>query len=155
MFADSAIWSDIRYAFRMMKRMPLFTAAVVLTVAIAIAANATIFTVVNAVLIRSLPYSQPDRIQQIAEKNDKLNLPVFAASVLNFLSWREQQQAFEQIAGVGYATFTLTGKGEPEQLSGNRISPALDQVLGTRPLLGRTFNADEEKPSVAAVAMIG
>jgi len=155
MFADSAIWSDIRYAFRMMKRVPLFTAAVVLTVAIAIAANATIFTVVNAVLIRSLPYSQPDRILQVAEKNDKLNLPVFGASVLNFLSWRERQQAFEQIAGVGYATFTLTGNGEPEQLSGNRISPVLDQVLGTRPLLGRTFNTDEEKPGAAAVAMIG
>jgi hypothetical protein len=155
MFADSAIWSDICYAFRMMKRTPLFTAAVVLTVAIAIAANATIFTVVNAVLIRSLPYSQPDRILQVAEKNDKLNLPVFGASVLNFLSWREQQQAFEQIAGVGYATFTLTGNGEPEQLSGNRISPALDQVLGTRPLLGRTLTPDEEKPGGAAVAMIG
>jgi len=155
MFADDTIWSDTRYAFRMMTRAPLFTAAVVLTVAIAIAANATIFTVVNAVLIRSLPYSQPDRIVQVAEKNDKLNLPVFAASVLNFLSWREQQQAFEQIAGVGYATFTLTGNGEPEQLSGNRISPVLDQVLGTRPLLGRSFDADEEKPGAAAVVMIG
>src|SRR5215472_1184894 len=155
MFADNTIWSDIRYAFRMMTRTPLFTAAVVLTVAIAIAANATIFTVVNAVLIRSLPYSQPDRILQVAEKNDKLNLPVFGASVLNFLSWREQQQAFEQIAGVGYATFTLTGNGEPEQLSGSRISPALDQVLGARPLLGRAFNPDEEKPGAAAVAMIG
>lgn len=155
MFPTSAIWSDIRNAFRMMKRSRLFTAAVVLTVAIAIAANATIFTVVNAVLIRALPYSQPDRIVQVAEKNDKLNLPVFGASVLNFLSWREQQQAFEQLAGVGSATFTLTGNGEPEQLSGNRISPVLDQVLGTRPLLGRTFNADEEKPGTAAVAMIG
>src|SRR5215467_1561558 len=116
MFADSAIWSDIRYAFRMMKRTPLFTSAVVLTVAIAIAANATIFTVVNAVMIRSLPFAQPERILQVAEKNDKLNLPTFAASVLNFLSWREQTQSFEQIAGVGYATFTVTGNGDPEQL---------------------------------------
>jgi putative ABC transport system permease protein len=95
MLENSSLWSDIRYAFRMMKRTPLFTAAVVLTVAIAIAANATIFTVVNAVLIRALPFSQPERILQVAEKNDKLNLPTFAASVLNFLSWREQQQSFE------------------------------------------------------------
>jgi len=152
---NSAVWNDIRYAFRMMKRTPLFTAAVVLTVAIAIAANATIFTVVNAVLIRALPFSQPERILQIAEKNDKLNLPVFAASVLNFLSWREQQQSFEQIAGVGFATFTLTGSGEPEQITGNRISPVLDQVLGTRPLVGRTFSVDEEKPGATAVALIG
>ena len=155
MFQRSAIWGDIRYAVRIMGRTPLFTATVVLTVAIAIAANATIFTVVNAVMIRSLPFAEPDRIMQVAEKNDKLNLPTFGASVLNFLSWREQTQSFEQLAGVGYVTFTLSGSGEPEQLTGNRISPALTQVLGTRLLAGRDFSADEEKPGGGAVAMIG
>jgi putative ABC transport system permease protein len=149
------LWGDIRYAVRVMLRTPLFTVTVVLTVAIAIAANATIFTVVNAVMLRSLPYAQPDRIMQVAEKNDKLNLPTFAVSVLNFLSWREQTQAFEQLAAVGYATFTVSGSGEPEQLSGNRISPALTHVLGTRMLAGREFRDDEEKPGGAAVAMIG
>jgi putative ABC transport system permease protein len=152
---NGALAGDFRYAMRMIRRAPLFAATVVLTVTIAIAANATIFTVVNAVMIRSLPFSQPDRILQVAEKNDKLNLPVFAASVLNFLSWREQQQSFEQLGGVGFATFTLTGNGEPEQITGNRISPVLDQVLGTTPLAGRTFRVDEEKPGGAAVAMIG
>jgi putative ABC transport system permease protein len=92
---------------------------------------------------------------QVAEKNDKLNLPTFGVSVLNFLSWREQTQAFEQLAAVGYATFTVGGSGEPEQLSGNRISPALTHVLGTRMLAGREFRDDEEKPGGAAVAMIG
>src|SRR5215471_11278298 len=105
MFADRAIWSDIRYAFRMMRRTPLFTATVVLTVAIAIAANSTIFTVVNAVMIRALPFSEPNRIMQVAEKNDKLNLPTFGVSALNFLSWREQTHAFEQIAAYGFSTF--------------------------------------------------
>jgi putative ABC transport system permease protein len=155
MFQSSVIWGDIRYAVRIMGRTPLFAATVVLTVAIAIAANATIFTVVNAVIIRSLPFAEPNRIMQVAEKNDKLNLPTFAASVLNFLSWREQTQSFEQFAGVGYATFTLSGNGEPEQLTGNRISPVLTQVLGTRLLAGREFRADEEGPGGAAVAMIG
>ena len=155
MFQNSAIWGDIRYAVRIMTRAPLFTVTVVATVAIAIAANATIFTVVNAVMIRALPFAEPNRIMQVAEKNDKLNLPTFGASVLNFLSWREQTQSFEQIAGVGYATFTLSGNGEPEQLTGNRISPALTHVLGTRLLAGREFKADEEKPGGAAVAMIG
>ena len=75
--------------------------------------------------------------------------------MLNFLSWREQTQSFEQLAAVGYATFTLSGNGEPEQLSGNRISPALTHVLGTRLLAGRDFTANEEKPGGAAVAMIG
>ncbi len=151
----STLWADIRYAVRIMLRTPLFTVTVVLTVAIAIAANATIFTVVNAVMLRSLPFSQPDRIMQVAEKNDKLNLPTFGVSVLNFVSWREQTQAFEQLAAVGYATFTVSGSGEPEQLSGNRISPALTHVLGTKMLAGREFRDDEEKPGGAAVAMIG
>jgi putative ABC transport system permease protein len=151
----STVWGDIRHAVRIMCRSRLFTATVVLTVALAIAANATIFTVVNAVMIRSLPFAEPSRIMQVAEKNDKLNLPTFAASVLNFLSWREQTQSFEQLAGVGYATFTLSGNGEPEQLTGNRISPVLTQVLGTRLIAGREFKADEEKPGGAAVAIIG
>lgn len=155
MLDSYTIWGDIRYAVRIMCRAPIFTATVVLTVAIAIAANATIFTIVNAVMIRSLPYAEPNRIMQVAEKNDKLNLPTFAASVLNFLSWREQTQSFEQLGGMGYATFTLSGSGEPEQLSGNRISPALTRVLGTRLIAGREFRADEEKPGGAAVAMIG
>src|ERR1035441_2989632 len=151
----STVWGDIRHAVRIMCRSRLFTATVVLTAALAIAANATIFTVVNAVMIRSLPFAEPSRIMQVAEKNDKLNLPTFAASVLNFLSWREQTQSFEQLAGVGYATFTLSGNGEPEQLTGNRISPVLTQVLGTRLIAGREFKADEEKPGGAAVAIIG
>ena len=74
MFQSSAIWGDVRYAVRIMCRTPLFTATVVLTVAIAIAANATIFTVVNAVMIRSLPFARPNGIMQVAEKNDQLNL---------------------------------------------------------------------------------
>ena len=157
MFQDmfTTLWGDIRYAVRVMLRTPLFTATVILSVAIAIAANATIFTVVNAVMIRSLPFTEPNRIMQVAEKNDKLNLPTFAASVLNFISWREQTQSFEQLAGVGFATFTLTGNGEPEQLSGNHLSPALTHVLGTKMLAGREFTADEEKPGGAAVAIIG
>jgi putative ABC transport system permease protein len=150
-----SLGNDVRYALRMMRRTPMFTAAVVLTVAIAIAANSTIFTVVNAVMIRSLPFGEPNRILQVAEKNDKLHLPSFGASVLNFLDWREQTHTFEQLAGLGFATVTLTGNGDPEQLSGNLTSPSLMQVLGLAPVAGRTFTADEEKPNGAAVAMIG
>src|SRR5438270_12199767 len=136
--------TNLRYGFRMMRRAPLFTAAVILTVALAIAANTTIFSVVNAVMLRPLPFAQPDRLVQVAEKNDKLKLPSFGASVLNLLSWREQTQAFEELAAIGSSTFTLTGAGEPEQLSGNRISPALTRVLGLAPILGRAFTNDEE-----------
>ena len=147
--------NDISYTFRMMRRTPLFTATVVLTVMLAIAANTAIFSVVNAVMLRPLPFSEPDRLVQVAEKNDKLNLPSFGSSVLNFLDWREQSKSFNQMAAVGFNNYTLTGAGEPEQFSGNTISPALTRVLGVRPLAGRAFSDDEEQPGAPAVAMIG
>jgi putative ABC transport system permease protein len=145
---------DIRYAARMMFRAPIFSVSVVLIVALAIAANTSIFSFVNAELLRPLPFRQPQRIVQIAEKNDKLNLQSFGSSVLNFLSWREQQHSFQEIAAVGFNTYTLTGSGDPEQLYGNLISPALMRVLGLSPVIGRAFTDEEEKPGSTPVAMI-
>jgi hypothetical protein len=137
------LFGDISYTVRVMRRTPLFTATVVLTVMLAIAANTTIFSVVNAVLLRPLPFREPNRLVQIAEKNDKLNLPSFGSSVLNFLDWREQSKSFDEMAAVGFNNYTLTGTGEPEQFSGNRISPALTRVLGIPPIAGRAFTDDE------------
>ncbi len=147
--------TDLRYALRMIRKTPLFTVVVVFTVALAIAANTAIFSFVNAVLLRPLPFREPGRLVQVAEKNDKLNLPNFGASVLNFLSWREQTQGLDGIAAMGFSTITLSGGGEPEQLPGNRLSPALMPVLGLAPIAGRSFTEDEEKPGSPAVAMIG
>src|SRR5690348_3191407 len=96
-FSADALWTDARYALRVMHRTPLFTATVVLTGALTIAANATIFTIVNGVMIRSLPFREPARIMQVAERDNKLNLQDFASSVPNFLSWREQTQSFEEL----------------------------------------------------------
>src|SRR5580704_13043776 len=151
----SLLFGDISYTVRVMRRTPLFTATVVLTVMLAIAANTTIFSVVNAVLLRPLPFREPNRLVQIAEKNDKLNLPSFGSSVLNFLDWREQSKSFDEMAAVGFNNYTLTGTGEPEQFSGNRISPALTRVLGIPPIAGRAFTDDEEQPNAAPVAMLG
>jgi putative ABC transport system permease protein len=150
----TALWNDVRFALRMMRRAPGFTVTVVLTIAIAIAANATIFTVVNAVMIRPLPYSDPGRIVQVAEKNDKLNLPSFAVSILNFLDWRAQSRSFEQLAAIGFNNSTLTGSGEPEQLAGNLISPALLGVVGLKPLAGRGFLPGDELLNGPPVAML-
>jgi putative ABC transport system permease protein len=148
-------WNDLHYACRMMRRTPLFTGSVVLTAALAIAANTAIFSFVNAALLRPFPFREPDRLVQVAEKNDKLNLPSFSSSVLNFLSWRERARSFEALAAVAYSNYTLSGSGEPEQLTGNRISPSLTRVLGVSPVAGRAFADDEEKPGAAPVVMIG
>ena len=145
---------DIRYAGRKIRRAPLFSVSVILTVALAIAANTSIFSFVNTELIRPMPFHEPERLVQISEKNDKLNLPNFGTSVLNFLSWREQQHSFQEIAAAGFNTYTITGNGNPEQIYGNLISPGLPRVLGLRPVAGRAFTDDEGKPGSIPVAMI-
>ena len=106
--------ADLRYALRMLRKSPLFTATVVLIVAIGIAGTTTIFSLVNAVLIRPLPFEHPERLMQVAEKNDALRLPIFGASALNYLSWKERTHAFDLLAAAQFNTFTLTGVGEPE-----------------------------------------
>jgi putative ABC transport system permease protein len=147
--------NDVAYALRIMRKAPRFTAAVVLTMALAVGANIAIFSIVNAVLVRPLPFRNPSTLVQVAEKNDKLHLPSFGSSVLNFIDWREQNHSFQQLGAISYANYTLTGSGDPEQFSGNPISPALTRVLGLEPIAGRDFNDAEEKPGAAAVVMIG
>jgi len=147
--------NDIHYALRVMHKSPLFTCTVVLTVALAIGANISVFGVVNAVLLRPFPFSDPGRVVQVAEKSDKLHLSSFGSSVLNFVSWREHSRSFQDLAAVGSAAYTLTGSGDPEQISGNPISPALMRVLGVTPIAGRTFSDDEENPGTGPVVMVG
>jgi len=147
--------NDARYALRILRKSPLFTAAVILTIALAIGANIAIFSIVNAVLVRPLPFRNPSALVQVAEKNDKLHLPTFGSSVLNFIDWRDQNHSFEQLGAMSYGTYTLTGSGDPEQLTGNPISPALTHLLGLKPIAGRDFNDSEEKPGSAPVAMLG
>ena len=149
------LMNDFRYAVRLIRRAPMFTAAVVGTVALAIAANTAIFSVVNAVLLRPLPFAGPSRLVQVAEKNDALHVPNFGASVLNFVSWREQARSVDRLSAIGFASFTLSGGGEPEQLSGNRVSPSLMPLLGLAPVAGRGFTDAEERAGAPAVAMIG
>jgi len=147
--------ADLRYAFRLIRKAPLFAASVILTVALGIGATTAIFTVVNAVIVRPLPFAEPNRLVQIAEKNDALHLPIFGASVLNYVSWKEQITAFEEIGAIGFGSYALSGRGEAEQFTGSRISPSVMRVLGLRPLLGRSFADEEEKPGAAPVVMIG
>jgi len=147
--------NDLRYTVRMLRKSPLFTLAVVLTVALGIGANTAIFSVVNAVMLRPLPYEQPGRLVWIAEKNDKLNLPTFGASVLNYLAWKERSHAFDSMGAFGFATFNLTDAGDPEQLTGGTVTPSLFPLLGIKPVIGRAFAEGEDRPGSTKVAMIG
>ncbi len=146
--------NDLRYTLRLLRKSPLFTLAVIFTVALGIGANTAIFSVVNSVMLRPLPYEQPSRLVWIAEKNDKLNLPTFATSVLNYLSWKQQSRTFDALGAFSFATFNLTGQGEPEQLTGGTITPSLLPLLGMKPILGRWFRDDEDRPGSARVVLI-
>jgi putative ABC transport system permease protein len=146
--------ADLRYAVRTLRESPVFTTATVLTMALTIGANTAIFSVVNAVLIRPLPFASPDRLVQVAEKNDKLNISNFAASVLNYLSWKEQNRSFQGLGAVGSGIYTLTGRGDPEQINGATISPSLLPVLGIQPIMGRAFREGDDLPGAEPVALI-
>src|SRR5579871_1829457 len=102
---------DLRYAVRTLRKSPMFAAAVMITLALAIGGNTAIFSVVNAVLLRPLPFAEPERLVAVNEKNDKLNLQDFGSSVLNYLSWKEQAQSFESLGAVGGGNYNLTGRG--------------------------------------------
>jgi len=149
------VGKDLIYAFRTLRRTPVFTLSAVLTLALGVGANTAIFSVVNAELLRPLPFQQPDRLVWVAERNDKLKIPRWAASVLNYLSWREQQRSFEQLGAIGYTSFNLVGRGEPEQFDGSTLSPSVIPLLGIKPVAGRAFREGEDAPNAAPVAMIG
>jgi len=147
--------TDLRYAARVLRKSPLVTLAILFTVALAIGANTAIFSVVNAVLLRPLPYEQPGRLVWVAERNDSLKLQAFAASVLNYLSWKEQSQTFSRMGALGFATFNLTGQGEPERFTGGTLTASLFPLLGLKPILGRSFRDEDERPGAEKVVMIG
>jgi putative ABC transport system permease protein len=149
------VWTDLRYVARSLRRAPAFTSAAILTLALGIGANTAIFSVVNTIMLRPLPFGSPDRLMQVGEKNDKLRLPSFAVSNLNYLSFQERSRSFERMGAYGFGNFTLTGAGEPEQFPGAPITPSLLDVLGIKPVRGRAFADEEGRPGGARVAMIG
>jgi putative ABC transport system permease protein len=147
--------TDLRYAFRLLRSKPLFTIGIVSTLTLGIGASTAIFSVLDTVMLKPLPFRDPDRLVWVAERNDKLNLPTFSASALNYLSWKEQQpRAFEVLGGVRGLSFVLTGSGDPEQLTGAGITSSLVPLLGVPPVRGRAFTDGEDRPGGEAVAMI-
>src|SRR5262249_2626570 len=120
-----------------------------------IGATTAMFTVVNAVILRPLPFAEPRRLMQVAEKNDSQHLAIFGSSVLNYLSWKAQTQTFEELGAVGFGSFALSGRGDAEQFTGSRISPSVMRILGLKPILGRTFTDGEDTPGAQPVVLIG
>ncbi|HYL61307.1 MAG TPA: ABC transporter permease [Candidatus Methylomirabilis sp.] len=143
--------NDIRYAFRLLLKSPGFTLIAVLTLALGIGANTAIFSVVNAVLLRPLPFRDPSRLVLVIEKS---KYPTITVSYENYLDWRDQSHAFESMEAIYGTNMTLTGKGEPERLVARRVTAGFFPLLGVSPKIGRNFTPEEDRPGGTPVAIL-
>ncbi len=143
------ILQDTRFAFRMLLKRPGFTLIVVLTMALGIAANTTIFSAIDAVLLNPLPYKDPSRLMVVWETNRQLGAEMWdqnEVSIGNFRDWRSRNQVFDQLGSLFYTDMILTGAGEPEKIKSCVVTTNFFQVLGIQPMLGRSFLPEEETP---------
>jgi len=148
-------WQDIRYGARLMRRTPGFATAAILTVALGIGATTAMFSVVYGVVLRPLPYRDPDRLVNLWSTAIKRGLPRANVGMANVYDWKARNHVFEDIAALrAVANFNLTGQGEPERLNGSRVSSNLFPVLGVTPLIGRTFTEDEDEIGHEHVALL-
>ena len=143
---------DLRYGARMLRKSPGFTIVAVLTLALGIGANTAIFSVVNGVLLRPLPFRDPSRLVLIAEKS---SFPIISTSYENYLDWRDQSHSFESMEATRAGSITLTGAGEPERLNVRMATAGLFSMLGINAQMGRIFLAEEDRAgSVAQLRVV-
>ena len=149
------IFQDIRYGIRMLRKSPGFTVVAMITLALGIGANTAIFSIINAVLLRPLPFPDPDRLMFVSSMTHRVNgLTVRGAiSYPDYFDWRSQNHVFENLASYHPDDFTLTGAGQPQHIAGQSVSHEFFSVLGVSPVLGRGFRPEEEKPGTRVVVL--
>jgi len=145
---------NLRYAIRTLLKNPGFTLIAVLTLALGIGANAAIFSVVYAALLRSLPYKDAGKLVTLAEGRRQAGGQAFDVSYPDFLDWRRMAKSYQALAGFSGDGFTLTGNGDPKNVSAVQVTTNLLSTLGVKPLLGRDFVDGEEKPDGPHVALL-
>jgi predicted permease len=138
-----ALKQDVTYAVRLLVKHPGATVIAILTLALGIGANTAIFSAVNAILLRPLPYADPDRLVMVFEKRLAEGVLDNVVSPADFLDWSRMNGAFDKMAAMSVESADLTGAGEPVRLATGAVSPAFFDVLGVQPALGRTFRPDE------------
>src|SRR5262245_5351391 len=148
------LFQDMRFGVRMLFKNPGFTLIAVVTLALGIGANTAIFSVVNAVLLRALPYPEPERLVRFWEINPGRGWLDFAVSAPNFAEWRKQQSVCEQLTAYQFNTLNLTGGGEPERVAALSVTADFFSVLGVAPAHGRNFLPEEEQSGRNHVAIL-
>ena len=147
----SAFFQDLRYALRLLAKSPGFALIAILTLALGIGANTAIFTVVNAVLLRPLPFQDPSRLVLVVERS---KYPTITVSYENYLDWRDQSHSFESVEAIYGQNMTLTSKGQPQRLVARFITAAFLPTLGVSTRIGRNFTSEEDRAGGAPVAIL-
>ncbi|HYL46444.1 MAG TPA: ABC transporter permease [Candidatus Limnocylindrales bacterium] len=153
-----SLGQDARYGLRTFRKPPGFAAVAILTLALGIGANAAIFSVVNAVLLRPLPFEKPGQLMALwhtPPQESFPGVPKFAVSPANFLDWRAQSRLFEGMSAFGYGRYTITGTGRPETIRMVAATRGFFSILRAQPLLGRTFADEEDNPGREHVVVLG
>jgi predicted permease len=146
------LWQDMRYGLRMLRKFPGFTVVAVLTLALGIGANTAIFSIVNAVLLRPLPYMQPNELVDLnlkTEQSDQTFVPY-----PTFLYWQRETHTLSAMGAWTHDTFNLTGTGMAARLGGRRVSANFFSLFGVRPILGRNFRPEDDRLGAAAVVLV-
>src|SRR5688572_13857403 len=144
---------DLRYATRLLAREPGFAAVILLTIALGIGGATAIFSVVHAVLLRSLPYHDESRIVMVWETEPAAGVDKMVGTPGNFQDWRAQTRTIDHLGALMDFEATLTGRGEPRRVKSRRVSASVFTALGVQPLIGRTFVADDERDGTDAVLL--
>ena len=150
--------TDLRFSLRILRLNPAFSAAAIVVLALGIGANTAIFSVVNAVILRPLPFEDSSRIVQVWHVPPAKSFPgmtMFSVSPANYLDWRNQSSSFEQMAAYGFRSFTIGGKERPEAIQAAAVASDFFAALRVAPLLGRAFTPDEDRPGEGHVVVLG
>lgn len=153
----NTLLQDLRYGFRTLRKSKGFAAAAVLVLALGIGANTAIFSVVDAVLLRPLPFRHPEQLVQIWHVPPQKSFPgmkEFAVSAANYLDWSAENHVFQQTAIYKWSSYNLTGKGEPRSVNGRGVSSEFFPLLQAEPMLGRVFSRDEDRPGRDQVVIL-
>jgi putative ABC transport system permease protein len=150
----NVLWQDLRFGLRMLVKSPGFTAVAVLSLALGIGANTAIFSLVNAVLLRPLPFSDPDRLVMVWEDAGWIGFPRNTPAVANYVDWKTQNHVFEDMSALSWRSFNLIGDGDPEKIDAQAVSANFFSLLGVKPILGRTFLQEEDQPGANKVALV-
>jgi putative ABC transport system permease protein len=149
------LMQDLRFAVRTLAKSPGFTAIAVLCIALGIGVNTTIFSIVQAILLRPFPFADPERIVAVHKVPLRDKTELSEISYLDYRDMREQSTAFAQVAAYTGRSLTFSGGEEPERVPGETISASLFPLLGVKPLFGRTFRPDEDRPGAPGVVLLG